>query len=355
MPPRRGQRALEASATTRFQDIPEDLAVRVFSYLDVEERCGNMPGGGAAAGSASQPRPANPPVLCRRPGAPARAKLTVHPSTTHAAIPWLPSCRCMVAQVCRRWRQLAEAPQLLRQLQVSAVGLPQLRGMCAWLLRRAASHVEKLEISYCTDEQEDEVVESGAVMAELAAAAALCGTTGQPLTHLVVGVECVPLSVGSWVLALRGTLRRLHLEISTEMRDDPDFQLSLATPLHGLTALEALSADNQYSGWLALEPHSLPPSLTALHLAPLGESSTIALEQVGNAALQYPTALAAIGWLLSNSAGVDSLVQQHQLACSACAFLSPNLDSPRPCLHGAALEPPSPAQPQPQPLPLRVF
>jgi hypothetical protein len=172
--------------------------------------------------------------------------------------------------------------------------------MCAWLLGRAASHVEQLEISYESEGQEDEVVAAAAaVMGELAAAAALCGTTGQPLTHLALSVSSMPLSIGSWSLPLRGSLRRLQLAIIREEDDDPDYPLSLATLLPAFTALEALSADTQTAGWLALEPHILPSSLTALHLGELRASTAIAMKQVGAAALQCWIALSASGRVLT--------------------------------------------------------
>jgi hypothetical protein len=44
MPPRRRQRAPEAgsASTTRFSSFTEDLVVRIFSHLSVEDRCVTM-------------------------------------------------------------------------------------------------------------------------------------------------------------------------------------------------------------------------------------------------------------------------------------------------------------------------
>ena len=208
-----------------------------------------------------------PPPPCRR----LTASLTA--ATTHA-------CRCCAALACRSWHRLATAPSLLRSVQATAFGMPDLRSLTAFLLSLAAGHAEELDIEYCSmpnDEDEDDdtvaaeaAAESAAAAAELAAALAVCGRAGQLSRVRLVTVD-LPVTAGSWLLPLRASLRRLQLGM--QQPSEEEHWMDVQTPLHAFTALEALHANTGDYGWLlpscADSLVRLPRSLTALHLAQL--------------------------------------------------------------------------------------
>ncbi|EFN53920.1 hypothetical protein CHLNCDRAFT_136129 [Chlorella variabilis] len=163
--------------------------------------------------------------------------------------------------VCRRWAHLANAPELLRAVKVAWKThrlrdghiLQWLRSLCAWLVSRAAAHVQHLDLALCdlswTEWSEEQQAEAEQA---LESALAACGSLAELrlMTNLVH-------SAGAWVAPLH-SLRRLHLTLMSEARDTPVWAL------HHLTALDQLEL---LGGRIRLQPGAgLPSSLTSLRL-----------------------------------------------------------------------------------------
>lgn len=189
----------------------------------------------------------------------------------------LPACRHRALPlVCRRWAHLANAPELLRAVKVAWKThrlrdghiLQWLRSLCAWLVSRAAAHVQHLDLALCdlswTEWSEEQQAEAEQA---LESALAACGSLAELrlMTNLVH-------SAGAWVAPLH-SLRRLHLTLMSEARDTPVWAL------HHLTALDQLEL---LGGRIRLQPGAgLPSSLTSLRLG--GTRPGVLTQQVGSA------------------------------------------------------------------------
>ena len=183
-----------------------------------------------------------------------------------------PCCRhAQAALVCRRWRRLANAPQLLEVLEFRldasepSMAQPRVERICEWLLLRAGGHVQRLHLTIESgssdddaDEQDDlrEAEAAEALQEFLSALPAL--NSNRQLVDLSIDFHesHQPLAFPpshSWAVAMR-SLRRLHI-----MSDYSDVTLR---PLHSLTKLEELSLDASQVELPAAA--SLPPSLQRL-------------------------------------------------------------------------------------------
>jgi len=170
--------------------------------------------------------------------------------------------------VCRRFNELAYTPALLRDIRLTVtkpygeiapeVRAQRLRSACEWLVRRAAGHVQQLQLKvYFEDLPEPEPQECST---HVVAAIAACGAAGS-LRQL--SLEVVELPPGAtWLLAARNLL-------SLSLR--PGSACDVDSPLHTLTALEQLWLPCGQE--LCLQPGArLPPSLTRLYLDECSDS-----------------------------------------------------------------------------------
>jgi len=161
-------------------------------------------------------------------------------STLLALFPTLICCRQQVLPlVCKRWAQLALSPGLLRVIKVAFRGnaaavLPRVRALACWLARVAPSaRIEQLVFHVAADGGRQEK-EASNTLASLAAALAVCGSTGLQQQEL-----CFPewpdyeLPLSSWAGMLGSRLRSLAI-----ICDGPT--IILLEPLTALAALESL-------------------------------------------------------------------------------------------------------------------
>lgn len=183
----------------------------------------------------------------------------------------------------------------MRQVSAWAGDKPSLRSLTAFLLARAAGHTEELSLEFFGDPEEpqpEEVPDGISAAAEMAAAVVACAAA-RPLSRLLVRLADTPFSAGSWLLPLRGSLRRLHLEVITDDDRETLVWSELATPLQGFTTLEALFIDTGAWGYLTADSHvalaHLPRSLTALCVAQLPDARTsnAVVQQVPEAGLHH--------------------------------------------------------------------
>lgn len=170
--------------------------------------------------------------------------------------------------VCRRWRRLCQAPELLRQLGIELDFfdskrdslLPSLRSLATWM-GQAAGHVHSLslELSILVPVPAAERAEVEALLASMVA---VCGAGGLQRLRLAT---ISALRFSSW-LGMARSLCSLRLSGNTDDDDDDGARSELTVPLHNLTSLERLSMhDLRFSG-ARQGMQSLPPSLTSLEL-----------------------------------------------------------------------------------------
>lgn len=139
------------------------------------------------------------------------------------------------ALVCKQWWELSVAPGLLRVVEASLPDdeapalLRRMEAFCDWLLRHAAPHVRRLRIvAQSSMEQLNEAAEeelAEAILQELGGTLKALGAhrTLQDLS-LCVHLEgmCVfklrrGAGASAWPRALRGSLRRLRLDVEPMM------------------------------------------------------------------------------------------------------------------------------------------
>ena len=216
-------------------DLPDEVLINVLGHLELGERYGGQRGacsmqGGGGSGAAA------PPVL---------------PLLTVQASLLLPSRRHRTASlVCRRWRQLADSPPLLRSLW----------SLCEWVLLRAAGHVQHLQLQLDPSEHlpANRGMELPALLVGMLAA---CGAAGEGLSSLDLSLGSAGMEISSWAVALRG-LTQLRLACG-----DMDISSSLAA----LTRLQDLELNLDYHTYptvISMGPAvRLPTSITRLVLA----------------------------------------------------------------------------------------
>ncbi|KAL4443427.1 hypothetical protein ABPG75_011164 [Micractinium tetrahymenae] len=170
--------------------------------------------------------------------------------------------------VCRRWEQLLLAPQLLRRIELDLSGngrtLHRLRGLTAWLLRRAASKVQSLHLYICAPSP--------------AAAAEHQSEPGEPAGVLPYELVCTEL-----LLKLTAAvIKSLHFSVEAgrdySHNEWGEPELIVEGPLAALTALKELSLCRCGAGrsTLFIDPAaSLPSQLTKLSLGALQDLATL--------------------------------------------------------------------------------
>jgi hypothetical protein len=262
---RRRQRPLAAAG---IGQLPDEVVVSIFAPLSLKERCVCLSGK-----TVLRARQAGPWVHVQT-----RLMLAQAASMPH------PPCRrhrC-APLVCRRWRRLVIAPQLLHTICFSLrddlephinprVTTSGTLSLAEWLIRLAAGRMQHLLLDLTTlpglpraDGQE--------VVAALAAAIVACATAGEGLLELQLRMEYLPIYVNDWWLraaALR--LRRLTLYTF-------DADLSISAPLHCLLHLEQLDLSGAP---LLLDTTAvrLPASLTRLSLCGVdGDEESLGLQ-----------------------------------------------------------------------------
>lgn len=226
-----------------------------------------------------------PPTPDRRPLAAAR------PSARLIPLPLPRCCRLRsAAGVCRRWYDLCMGPELAQNLQLSAVAgtTDEWQPLAEWLAASAMPRARRVRLQMLgpygepmfevLDEDEQRRLEEEKVLLEelpecLATLfAAACGNGRLSDLHLQLN-QVGGLTLGSWVLAARSSLRRLHVQMGS-------CGLQLAAPLHRLTALQELWLFTD--GQLLLERGcTLPPSATKLVLGGSRRWVDSPLPQVG--------------------------------------------------------------------------
>jgi hypothetical protein len=163
--------------------------------------------------------------------------------------------------VCQRFQQLVLTPQLLHSVYLTfAAGeawLPRLRALCRWTLLRAAGSVRQLRLratAYLPAVRH--VCEVEALVASIVLACA----AGGGLEDLELSCALLP-AVSSWLVALRGSLRRLSLHY--------EGHLIIQTPLEMLSSLQELHVHAEF---LEFQPPAspFPASLTQLSLGHTG-------------------------------------------------------------------------------------
>lgn len=210
-----------------------------------DPRRGRVSAGGAG-GSLRLPEGALHPHACVR---------------TNTAGDPLPCRHQTLVLVCRDWRELVHAPQLLRNVELDwpctdkdAI-LPRLRALSAWLKWRAP-HVQRFSAVLYDGPAGMQPAETAECTALWTEALAAC----TQLTKLALqcdGAGVMP-PLGAWLAPAGATLRRVHwCDCATTLVNG-----SLA----GLTALERLDL-GEYSGDVQVGPAAaFPPALTRLHM-----------------------------------------------------------------------------------------
>lgn len=195
--------------------------------------------------------------------------------------PLLVSCPCpapcrrhaKAALVCRRWRRLANAPQLLEVLEfcldASQPSMVQrVESICDWLLLRAGGHMRRLHLTTVSRPSDDEAAERDADAAEavqefLSALPSL--NSNRQLVDLSIDFHATDLTLAfppshSWAVAMR-SLRRLKISSVSGL-------FVTLKPLHSLAALEELILNATEVELPASA--SLPPSLQRLNWSTTG-------------------------------------------------------------------------------------
>lgn len=200
-----------------------------------------------------------------------RRRRRMHPEHTHACIahpfrllPLEPHRAAVASLVCKRWRELCSAGELLHTFHVTlaAAGspplLPRLRSLAAWLVVTGGAHVRSLSISIAMSGLELD----GACRAE---AQALLGTCAAACPHAAdVTVDAnFGLLLTSWMAGLR---QLCQLRLSSH-----DVQLMWS--LHGWAALcQAAWLLSSPAG--AAHPSPAPPQQpTARHHLPQADGA----------------------------------------------------------------------------------
>ena len=155
--------------------------------------------------------------------------------------------------MCRRWQQVANSPQLLRDLDLfcESPRPAQLRAALEWVQCRAAGHVELLSLFM---PQELDATQAAELLSDLGAALTACGAAGG-LTDVLLQSKA-RLHVGNWVASQRD-LRKLTLYSK---------QLELLGPLQILTGLQQLDLASSREQVVMGPGVSLPSALTSLVL-----------------------------------------------------------------------------------------
>lgn len=172
--------------------------------------------------------------------------------------------------MCRRWRRLSQAPQLLRQLWMEldfhgdsqARLLPCLRSVGTWMAR-AATHVRSLSLELNIGGPLS-AAERAEVEALLASTVAACGVGGLQRLQLAT---ISALRFSSW-LGMAPSLRWLKLLAITV--DDGDVSSDLTVPLTSLTCLGHLAMHDLLFSGAEQGVQALPASLTSLDLTQMG-------------------------------------------------------------------------------------
>lgn len=173
--------------------------------------------------------------------------------------------------MCRGWRELVHAPQLLREVVIDwpcddkARLLHRLRAFCTWLARRAAPHVQRFTAVLSDGPEGMQPAETAQCTALWTEALAAC-TQLTKLTLQCDGAGVMP-PLGEWLAPAGATLRHLHwCDCTTTL---------LSGSLAGLTALERLDL-GQYCEDLQVGPAAVfPPALTRLHLGHSDQDLTL--------------------------------------------------------------------------------
>lgn len=208
--------------------------------------------------------------------------MSTRPTTTPTTTP----CSFkVVALVCKRFSQLCLAPELLRCVQLAAVGeraVPRCRSLLAFL-QTHARHVRRLTLHACISEarpQEAAEEELGdpALRQELREVLQQCyaalGAAGA--AEEVILSAATPVADAAWLASL-ATLRLLWVGTDEAVLELPA----------GLSRLQLAEAGLRGSTVRLADP-SLPPSLTRLHLAGSGAADMLP-EQVGQGVSQWRT------------------------------------------------------------------
>ena len=162
--------------------------------------------------------------------------------------------------VCQRFQRLVHTPQLLHSVCLTFPAgewLPRLRALCRWMLLRAAGSVRQLRLGATAYLP---TVRHACEVEALVASSVVACAAGGGLHDLELSCGLLP-AVSSWLVALRGSLRRLSLHY--------DGHLIIETPLEILSSLQELHV---HAEMLEMRPPAspLPPSLTQLSLGPTG-------------------------------------------------------------------------------------
>ena len=234
-----------------FSSLPAALCVEILSKLDQGERWAAA----AATASCWQRRgvDSGSAAACRWCHGPS------HPAQPDPLLLLLPACRCRTAAlVCKRWKRLVRSPALVRATGISLAcssnaGWKRLRRLLAWLRRhRAMRSLRRLQLKLALSPAPETSPEQ-----ESAHLARLLGRLGsaRKLSELRLSLAQLPLAAGTWL----GDLQHLQ-----RLRIDSHLLLTIAAPLHGLTALRDLQLT---ASQLSLGPcATLPVALTSLHL-----------------------------------------------------------------------------------------
>ena len=184
--------------------------------------------------------------------------------------------------MCRRWRRLANTPQLLEVLDFHlnatepSTAQQRVESICDWLLLRATGHVRRLHLTtvccYSEDDSDDDSDADDGRQAAVEAVQAFLSTLpslnyNRQLVDLSIHFNASHLTLAfppphSWAVALR-SLRRLHISSVSS------FAVTLK-PLGALAALEELTLAVREVELPATA--CLPPSLQRVSWSSTGQN-----------------------------------------------------------------------------------
>lgn len=212
-----------------------------------------------------------------------------------------PPCRHgTLPRVCRRWWRLANSGQLLADLDISIVFasdgygafLLRVRRLCEWVLRRAAGHVQRLQLHLTAACWELHAAEE--VCTAVVAILVGCGAAGLRHLRLRLEVPDTEFWLSSWVPALR-SVQRLEVAagppVAARHSTRSEACLMAAAPMRSLTSLQHLALKG--SPLVFRDDLQLPAALTSLcvsgfrarnytpHEVALMHKASQAVEQLG--------------------------------------------------------------------------